>query len=73
MLKKAAQKRLIGFHNLRKEISNLESGYNSKADMFIGERQKLFAEGYYSESLNLTLRGIGTLGSIDTKRIISIW
>lgn len=47
-------------------ISNLLSrsnGSDSQADNFVAERQKLFAEGYFSESLNVALRGINSLGS----------
>jgi hypothetical protein len=63
VIKESCPEKIDRFGQYTKRISNQRSGYDSEADMFLGERQKLFAEGYFSESLNVGLRGISALGS----------
>ena len=63
VIKESCPEKIDRFLQYDERISNLKSGYDSEADRFLGERQKLFAEGYFSESLNVGLRGISSLGS----------
>ena len=66
VIKESCPDKIDRFEQYNNRISELRRGYGSEGEMFLGERQKLFSEGYFSENLDIALRGISALGSSDS-------